>query len=90
MLEHFQEKSKKLEREVRDRTLTYIIGGFGFVAGLAWNDAIKTLIEALFPLQRDFIWVKFLYAAVVTLFVVAGSLVLARFMGKGNGNGDSP
>ncbi len=82
MLEHFQEKSKQLEREVRDKTLGYIMAGLGFVAGLAWNDAIKTAIEALFPLQRDSMWVKFLYAAVITLVVVAGSLLLARIMGK--------
>lgn len=84
MLETFQERGKKLEREVRDKTLGYIMAGFGFVAGLAWNDAIKTLIETLFPLQRDFIWVKFLYAAVITLVVVFGSVLVARFMEKGD------
>ena len=95
MFNNFQEKGKQLarqnfvqqnlgglEREVRDKTLGYIMAGLGFVAGLAWNDAIKTAIEALFPLQRDSMWVKFLYAAVITLVVVAGSLILARFMGK--------
>ena len=82
MFNNFQENGKKLEREVRDKTLGYIMAGLGFVAGLALNDAIKTAIETLFPLQRDFIWAKFLYAAVITLVIVVGSIFLARFMGK--------
>ena len=50
-----KEEGKALKKEVRERTLGFITGGLGLVAGLAWNDAIKALIDyhvALFNLQR--------------------------------------
>jgi len=33
---------------VKQKIVTYVIAGFGLVAGLAWNDAIKSLIEYFF------------------------------------------
>ena len=34
-----------LKSGMREKALTYIGGAFGLVAGLAWNDAIKELIQ---------------------------------------------
>ncbi|MEK7107362.1 MAG: DUF5654 family protein, partial [Patescibacteria group bacterium] len=45
-------------------------GGFGFVAGLAWNDAIKELIQYMFPLATDTLAAKFIYAGLITVVVV--------------------
>ncbi|PIQ66910.1 MAG: hypothetical protein COV95_01600 [Candidatus Zambryskibacteria bacterium CG11_big_fil_rev_8_21_14_0_20_40_24] len=49
---------------------------FGLVAGLAWNDAIKEFIEVIFPLSKDTVAVKFLYAVLVTVVVV----ILIRYL----------
>lgn len=66
-----KKEAKILRREIRQKTLTYIAGGLGFVAGLAWNEAIKALIDFLFPaFSSNIIIVKFLYAFFVTLVVV--------------------
>ena len=46
------------------------------VAGLAWNDAVKALIEFVFPVDKSSIWVKFLYAVIVTAVVV----IATRYM----------
>jgi hypothetical protein len=67
---------KDINNEVRSRTFGYISGALGLVAGLAWNEAISNMINVIFPLSKDTIWVKFLYAIIVTGAVV----VLVRFI----------
>ncbi|MEK7547235.1 MAG: DUF5654 family protein [Patescibacteria group bacterium] len=59
-----------IKGEIKMRTMGYIGAGFGLVAGLAWNDAIKALIEYLFPFSQTTILAKFLYALVITVAVV--------------------
>ena len=59
-----------LKSELRNKVLAYIGGAFGLVAGLAWNDAIKELIQYMFPLATDTLAAKFIYAAIITLVVV--------------------
>ncbi|MHB8860465.1 MAG: DUF5654 family protein [Minisyncoccota bacterium] len=71
-----------LKNELKDRLLTYIGGGFGLVAGLAWNDAIKSLIEYVFPLSKDSLPVRFLYALVITVLAVVIVAYLARILGS--------
>jgi len=71
-------KGAELEKEIRERTLGYVITSFGLVAGLAWNDAIKALIERFFADPGNGLKAKFLYALIMTAFVVSISLYLAR------------
>ena len=73
-----------LQREVRERTLGYIVGAFGLVAGLAWNDAIKELIDYIFPLKEHSLPAKFIYAFMITVLVVTVSLYLSRIFLKDN------
>ena len=68
----------ELEREIREKTLGYIITSFGLVAGLAWNDVIKAFIERFFPDPGSGLKAKFMYALIMTIFVVAISLYLSR------------
>ncbi len=75
-----EEKSAGLQRELQERTIGYIVGAFGLVAGLAWNDAIKALIEYAVPLQQNTLRLKFLYAAAITVIVVLITAYLTRLM----------
>jgi hypothetical protein len=75
-------KERKVVLEVRQKTAGYIAAGFGVVAGLAWNDAIKSLIEAIFPATEDTVLAKLLYAAAITTIVVVVSIYVVRFIGK--------
>ena len=59
-----------LKNELRDKTLIYIGGALGLIAGLAWNDAIKDLIQYVFPLATDTLTAKFIYAGLITVVVV--------------------
>ncbi len=75
-------KKGKVAHELGERTAGYIIAAFGFVAGLAWNDAIRTLIDTLFPVRKDSLPVKFLYAALVTIVVVLISMLILKVVKK--------
>ena len=73
---------EQLKKEARERTIAYVVGGFGLIAGLAWNEAIKALIEFLFPLSKNTILAKFLYAIIMTFIVVFVAVNLARLIKK--------
>lgn len=80
-----RERSKELKKETGERTRGYIEAGLGLVAGLAWNDAVKTLIETIFPLNKSTILAKFIYALVITGVVV----ILSSYLMKIKNEGDS-
>ncbi len=65
-----RKESEELRREVRRRTVTYITAALGLVVGLAWNEAIKSVIEYLFPLSQNTMAAKITYAAVITIVLV--------------------
>lgn len=72
LLAHLYNRITMLEeakKAIRSRTLGYIAGGLGLVAGLAWNDAIRSLIDQLLPNNSGYIFAKLLYALVVTVVV---------------------
>lgn len=68
---------KSTEKEVREKMITLILGGFGLVAALAWNDAIQALFNQLFPKSNGLAG-KFVYAVLVTVIVVIISLRLKK------------
>lgn len=77
-----KEEGKRLKREVREKTVGYILGALGLVAGLAWNDAIKALIDQIFPLSKDTVIAKFVYAAIITVVIVIATVYIVRYLGK--------
>jgi hypothetical protein len=72
---------KEIKREFRQTVLTWILGGFGVVAALAWNEAIKSLFDTLLPKSSALIG-KFIYAIVVTIIAVLISYQLKKFSEK--------
>lgn len=74
------EETKEIVRETKAKTFGYISAALGLVAGLAWNEAIAAAIDAAFPLAKDTVAVKFLYAALVTAIVVILIKVLNRIV----------
>ena len=75
-----RKEGKRQFREVKERTLGYVIAALSLVAGLAWNEAIKAIIESLFPIQQNSLRVKILYALLITFAVVFISIYLARLL----------
>lgn len=78
--EKIKTEGERLNREFRQRTSGYIIAAFGLVAGLAWNDAIQSLISQLFPLANDSVLAKFIYAVIITIVVVIVSSYFVRLL----------
>lgn len=78
--EKLKHQSNEVRREVKKQLLTYIVASLGLVAGLAWNEAIKALIEYFFPASQNTLLAKFLYAIGVTLLIVIVSYYLAHLI----------
>ena len=60
---------REAHKAVKKKMFGYIAAGLGLVAGLAWNDAIKILIDYFIPNGGSTIVAKLLYAVVVTIIV---------------------
>lgn len=67
-----------IRKEIRKQTAGYLVAAFGLVAGLAWNDAVKALIEYIFPLSTNSLMAKFGYAILITVVVIVVSTYLLR------------
>lgn len=80
MIEKFNEERKKVTNEIREKLLGYLVAALGLVAGLAWNDAIKSTIEYAFPLNKDSLTMKFIYALIITLVIVVATVYLTRIL----------
>jgi len=75
---------KDTRSAMKNQTIGYVAGAFSLVAGLAWNDAVKALIESLFPLDSSSIWVKFIYAILITIVVVLLTQYIFRVLSDKN------
>jgi septation ring formation regulator EzrA len=81
-IEKLKENGKEIKKEIWQQTISYIIAAFGLVAGLAWNEAIKALIDYLFPLGENTLLAKFIYAISMTLIVVIITIYLMKFSSR--------
>jgi len=72
---------EETKREFKEKTITLILGGFGLVAALAWNEAIKSLFETFFKKNNELIG-KFIYAIIVTVIIVLVSMRLRKIAEK--------
>jgi hydrogenase-4 membrane subunit HyfE len=81
-IEKIKKESEELKSVVWEKTIGYIIAALSLVAGLAWSDTLKAIIEALFPFGKESIWLMILYAVVITLIVVLASFYLTRAINK--------
>jgi len=81
-LEKIKKTGSELKSSVHEKTIGYITAALGLVVGLAWNDAIKSLIDSLFPVGSGSIIAKFLYAAFITVVVVVIARALVKTASK--------
>ena len=73
---------QKIKKEAITQTIGYIVAALGLVAGLAWNNAITALIDHLFPVKTNSVLAKFIYAALITIFVVIISIYVIKLITK--------
>ncbi len=60
---------RRAQRAIKKKMFAYIAAGFGLVAGLAWNDAIKMIIDYFIPDNGETIIAKLIYAVSITVIV---------------------
>jgi Fe2+ transport system protein B len=72
----------RIRKEVRERTITYLVAAFSLVAGLAWNEAVKSLIDYFLPLSANTLLAKFIYAVLITVVVVTFTVYLEKIFKK--------
>jgi len=84
-IETIKSKGGKIKKEFQKKMIGYIVAAFGLVAGLAWNEAIKALIEYFFPMSQSGMLAKFIYAIVITLVLVIVTVYLTRFIAEKEG-----
>ena len=78
------QEAEEIKKQIRERTVGYITGGLGVVAGLAWNEFIRTTIEVLFPLKKDTIPAQLVYAVIITIVVVTFTIYLTKLISNSN------
>lgn len=73
-----------IKKEFQERSMGYILTALGLVAGLAWNDFIKAVIDSIFPTEDSIngLWAKLIYAVIITLVIVIVSVYLLRIFQK--------
>ena len=71
-----REQAARTARMIAQTMVTLATGSLGFVAALAWNDAISTTIKQLLG-EGDNLTGLYIYAVVATLIAVVLVLVLA-------------
>jgi hypothetical protein len=80
--EHFKKEIKETRKAFKEKMVTFILAGFGLVASLAWNEAIKSLVDTLLPKKTSALIGKFVYAILITFVVVFISRYLEKISTK--------
>lgn len=63
------EKARQAARAIKIKMVAFIGAGLGLVIGLAWNDAISSLIGYFYPDKGNTVMAKLIYAVVITIVV---------------------
>ena len=69
---------KNLKIEILEKISSLATAGFGLVAALAWNDAIRALFAKFFPQPGDNLLALLGYALLITILVVIVTIQLGR------------
>ncbi len=74
-----KKETQRVRSKVREATASYIAGGLGLVVGLSWNEAIKSLIDYLYPASSGgSLFAKFFYSIVLTIIVVFVTIYIVQ------------
>lgn len=67
-------------REIRRRVAGYIAAAFGLIVGLAWNDAIGSMIDYFFPIDRSSVYAKLGYALIMTCVLIILTILAVKYV----------
>jgi TRAP-type C4-dicarboxylate transport system permease small subunit len=81
MVDIKEENGKSTTTLVIETIVGLMTAAFGFVAALAWNDAIQTVISTVFPAEGDPTG-KLIYAVIITIIAVIAIILISRVLAK--------
>jgi len=81
VIQKLKKEVEQTKKAFRERLITLVMGGFSLVAALAWNEAIKSLVDTYFKESSGLIG-KFVYALIITAVVVIVSIRLEKISEK--------
>jgi uncharacterized membrane protein YidH (DUF202 family) len=87
MIEKAKKNVQETRREILLQTMTLVNGAFALVAALAWNEAVKALIDRYFK-SGSGLYSRFIYAIVITLLVVMVGRYLSVLTKRLDPNGE--
>ncbi|MFA6410764.1 MAG: DUF5654 family protein [Candidatus Buchananbacteria bacterium] len=73
-------EQKSIKIAVIEQVIALATSGFGLVAALAWNEAIKSLFTQFFPQPGGNLLALFGYALFITILVVLVTIELGRIL----------
>ena len=80
----FHEETRKFAKAFKENFTTLMISAFGLTAALIWQDAIRTFINTIAPIDDPQNYALKFYAAVVVSFV---AITATYFLSKLKTNG---
>lgn len=75
-------KGSKFRVQLLEAMSTLIIGAFGLVAALAWNEAIREFIKLILPANSNGVLGLMVYASAVTVLAVVMTILITRSVKK--------
>ena len=82
-LSTIKNQTQEVKREIREKTLGYIVAALGLVAGLAWNEAIKEYVAVFIKpyfAKGSGVISLFIYAMAVTVVAVLITIQSTRVL----------
>lgn len=79
--------SKELRKEFFERFAVLITGAFTFVAGLAWNEAIQSLIAKYISSGKT-VLSQLVYAVIITIVAILVIIQINKIAKKLEGEGE--
>lgn len=67
-------------REIRRRVVGYIAAAFGIIVALSWNDAIASVIDYVFPIDRNSVYAKLAYAFIMTVVLILLTISTMKYV----------
>ncbi len=76
-----QEQVSNVGSQVKQTIATLMTTAFGLIAALAWNEAIKAIINEFFS-KGSGITGLLVYAVIITIIAVVATLIIGWALGK--------
>jgi len=74
-------ETEKIKKQIKHKMIEYIGAALGLVAALAWNDAIKSIIDYWFITGNGVI-AKLIYAVLISILVITVTYYLVQIEKK--------